>query len=115
MSREESHIDGLLSSWASFQEPESDKEVDTHQYFHSPLFQKFDIPFQDSSEETSLIRPLCYTPQAVELHGPFPSSLFYDECLHEERCAPSKLDTLTATRGDSCLNSSEVIFHQDVV
>ena len=109
MSREESHINGLLSSWAPFQKPESDKEADTWQYFYSPLFQKFDIQFQDSSEETFLIRPLYCIPKAAESCGPFPSSLFYDECLHKEMCAPSKFDTLTATREDSCLNSSQVI------
>ena len=108
MSSDKSPIDGLLSSWAPFQEPKSDKEADTCQYFPSPRFQKFDIPMHDSAEETLLIRPLYRVPKEVDSYGPYRSSLFYDECLHEDMCPHLRLDPLLASRGDRCLNTSQV-------
>ena len=48
----------LLSSWSPFQESESVEEPAIHQHVSSPLFKKFGVVFQDSAEETTLVRPL---------------------------------------------------------
>ena len=76
MPQHQFYLNGPLSSWSLFQESESIEELAIHQHVFSPLFQKFDIAFQDSAEETPLVKPLCSNVKAADSYGPFPSSLF---------------------------------------
>ena len=70
MLHQQSSLSGLLSSWLPFQESESVEEPAFHQHVSSPFFQKFGIAFQDSAEETTLVRPLHSNLEAADSYGP---------------------------------------------
>ena len=104
----QSSLTGPLSSWSPFQKSESIEEPVIRQHVSSPLFKKFGIAFQDSAEETTLVRPLHSNLEAADSYGPYPSSLFYDECLCSDVCPPAKLGSPLENRGE------EPAIHQHV-
>ena len=87
----QSSLTGPLSSWSPFQKSESIEEPVIRQHVSSPLFKKFGIAFQDSAEETTLVRPLHSNLKAADSYGPSPSSLFYDKCLSLDMRPPAEL------------------------
>ena len=108
MPHQQYSLNSLLSSWLPFQESESVEEPAIHQHISSPLFQKFGIAFQDSAEETTLVRPHHSNLKAADSYGPSPSSLFYDECLSLDVCPPTKRGSPLENRGDYGSNGLQV-------
>ena len=90
------------------------KHLCADQPITSPLFHKFGIPYQDKEYD-------CLQPQAEEAHGPYPSSLFYDDkdnkqssyglcseqaCLRDGECYPKEVAAAASSSADAARKAS---------